>query len=189
MALSPEKLAALRAKAAASKLANIDPLPAKVITTTAEVIKDECKAAVIESGAKLAEPVSSVSDVTVHNLHVVSDSSANNVATSVLNPSDLACSAPNTVDLTPQQYVVVEKIEMIKKLLLQQNPMMETLLKQVHTALKKDPELVHFLQPDQIGAVVKGCMEVAKVVIVATAIKKTATASGKKLSQLTLSDL
>ncbi len=177
MALSPEKLAALRAKAAASKLANIDPLPAKVITTTAEVVKDGITAtlpAVIATAGGASVPA-------------VATSTA--VAEVAISASDLACSAPNTVDLTPQQYVVVEKIEMVKKLLMQQNPLMETLLKQVHTALKKDPELVHFLQPEQIGAVVKGCMEVAKVVIVATAVKKTTTASGKKLSQLTLSDI
>ena len=98
MALSPEKLAALRAKAAASKLANIDPLPAKAITTTTEAVKDE---ATTDLPAVLA-PVPELPVATI-------------------SASDLACSAPNTVDLTPQQYVVVEKIEMIKKLLLQQN--------------------------------------------------------------------
>ena len=96
----------------------------------------------------------------------------------------------DSVDLTPQQFNVVEKIEQIRDRLGKQDPLLPQLCKQVHTALHKDPELVHFLKPEQIGAIVKACMEVTKVVVLTAAVKKTTTtASGKKLGNLTLADI
>lgn len=189
MAITPEKLAALRAKAASNRLQNIGSSPAAGINNTTEVVTNEVREVITADESRQLE--SRTCDDSSNMLNLPSNTDTLCDVTKCVGTADgtTDCNTPNTVDLTPQQYIVVEKIEMIKSLLQQQNPMMETLLKQVHTALKRDPELIHFLQPDQIGAVVKGCMEVAKVVIVAASVKKTTTVAGKKLSQLTLSDI
>lgn len=160
MAISAAKLAELRAKAMA-KTTTLGALPAQ------EYKAVEAEATL--SVASIATPTPTATPVS----NVVSG-----------NPGD-----GESVDLTPQQFSVVEKIERIKQLLLTQDPLIEVLLKQVHTALHKDPELMHFLKPEQIGAVTQGCLQIAKIVVIASAVKKTTTASGKKLSQLTLADI
>lgn len=121
-----------------------------------------------------------------------SDGNTNSaVVVPVLDSSNNSSSVSlsDSVELTPQQYQVVEKIERIRQLLLSGDPMIETLLTQIRKAIGKDPELVHFLKPEQIGAIVKGCMVMTKVVVVTAAVKKTKTVSGKKLTQLTLDDI
>lgn len=94
-----------------------------------------------------------------------------------------------TVELTPQQLEVLGKIDELQAALLASSPEMPKLLRTIHTALAKDPELCHFLEPEQVQQVVQGCMRVTKAVIVATATKKATTQSGKKLSQVTLDDI
>ena len=159
-------------------------LRAKALANASRVIAEEKKNAevpMVSSPVLSGTPKPSIS----------SDSSSSLVvSTSSMSPASAASAiSDDSVYLTPQQFSVVEKIEELKQMLLTNDPAMERLLKQIHTAVHKDPELVHFLKPEQIGAIVSGCMYVTKVVIVTTATKKATTASGKKLSQLTLDDI
>lgn len=93
------------------------------------------------------------------------------------------------IELTMQQLEVLGKIDELKEKLLENSPEMPKLLRTIHTALAKDPELCHFLDPEQVQQVVQGCMRVTKTVVVAAAVKKATTQSGKKLSQVTLDDI
>lgn len=97
--------------------------------------------------------------------------------------------AAQSEELSPQQYLVVEKIAMLQQMLLAEDPSTPILLKQIHTALTKDPELVYLLNPQQVGAIVGGCKWQTKVVIVTDAVKKTKTTAGKKLAVMTLADI
>lgn len=63
---------------------------------------------------------------------------------------------------------------------------MPVLLRDIHTILRKDPEIVTILSEEEIGTIISGLKEVAKVDITTSAVKKAGT---KTLKSLTLDDL
>lgn len=107
----------------------------------------------------------------------------------ITSSSNVIPNIGSAVELTSQQFLVFEKIEQLKLKLLTADPMMPVLLKQIHQAISKDPELIHFLSPEQVGNIVKGCMMQTKIVVVAAAVKKATGPSSKKLAQTTLDDI
>ena len=172
-------------------------LRAKALANAARVLAEEKKndenttSVSVPSPVLATAPIVSTSPAVSRNMAILESSIATANSMVPVSSTGLASKEEpeESVELTPQQFSVVEKIEELKQKLLTNDPAMERLLKQIHTAIHKDPELAHFLKPDQIGAIVKGCMYVTKVVIVTTATKKATTASGKKLSNLTLEDI
>ena len=67
-----------------------------------------------------------------------------------------------------------------------QHPQMPTLLRQIHAALKKDPEVVTALSEDEIATIISGLKKHTGVELVAATMSKK---SGKALKNLSLGDL
>lgn len=100
-------------------------------------------------------------------------------------PSDLV---GNTAPLDAAQQLVA-KIAQLQDALLTANPLMPSLLREIHTALQKDEELTYILKEDQINAVVNGLEKQTQVKIVSEIVAKKSSNSKASLSKLTLDDL
>lgn len=81
---------------------------------------------------------------------------------------------------------VIEQIETLRSQLLANNPGMPMMLRTIHTALKKDPEIVTLLSDEQIGIIVNGLMKQTQTAIVSASVKAPAK---KALKALTVDDL
>lgn len=81
-----------------------------------------------------------------------------------------------------------EKVASLQSALLAQHPAMPGMLREIHTQLKADAELVTLLSEEEIGTIVSGLMRQTQTQIVTgTAAKAAAT---KKLkSGITLDDI
>lgn len=86
--------------------------------------------------------------------------------------------------MTPAQRVQ-EQILQLQAALISANPGMPMMLRTIHTALKKDTDIVTLLSPEEIGILVSGLMKQTNTVIAASAAKKTT----KSLSKISLGDL
>ena len=86
----------------------------------------------------------------------------------------------------PNVFSVQEKLLHLQAALLAATPDMPTLLRDIHTQLKKDPEVVTILTEDQCAVIVQGLVKVTNSTIAAAAISK---APKKALSKITVSDL
>jgi hypothetical protein len=80
------------------------------------------------------------------------------------------------------------KIQELLDSLQKGTPQYEGLLYNIHVNLQKDPDVVHLLSPEEIGVIVAGLSKKTGVFITVTS-SKTKTSSGKKLKDLSLSDL
>lgn len=89
-------------------------------------------------------------------------------------------SAPMT-----QAQQLQENIAKLKEALISANPGMPTMLRTIHTELRKDPAIVTLLSPEEVGTLVAGLMKQTNTVIAADVAKK----STKSLKKITLEDL
>lgn len=80
-----------------------------------------------------------------------------------------------------------EKVLTLQTQLLEAHPQMPLLLRQIHTQLRADPELVTTLAEEDIGIIVQGLAKQQMVTITTAALKKTSTT--KSLKKLTVNDL
>lgn len=78
-----------------------------------------------------------------------------------------------------------EKVAQLSEAILQKHPKMPTLLREIHTALRAQPENVTLLTEDEIGTIVDGLKVQTGVEFAATAVKsagaKSVTAKIKNL--------
>ena len=80
-----------------------------------------------------------------------------------------------------------EKIARLEEALLSNNPGMPGMLREIHSALRADPENVTLLADEEIAVIVRGLMKQTKTVIAEKAVaKKTPRA---KLANLDIVDL
>lgn len=79
-----------------------------------------------------------------------------------------------------------EHVATLQTLLLQAHPQMPTLLQQIHHNLKKDEDLVQFLNEEEIGVIVAGLKQHANIVIATNIINKN---TNKSMRNITLDDL
>lgn len=79
-----------------------------------------------------------------------------------------------------------EQVANLQALLLKAHPQMPILLQQIHTNLKKDEDLVHFLTEEEIGIIVAG-LKTHKNIVIATNVMSKGT--NKNLKNITLDDL
>lgn len=77
------------------------------------------------------------------------------------------------------------KVAELEQAILNQHPTMPTLLKQMHTALRQEPELLHMLSDEEIGVIVQGLSKQTNTVIVTAAAKGNSKA-GKVAKSLNL---
>lgn len=84
---------------------------------------------------------------------------------------------------------IVSQIEELQKMLQVASPGYESLLFTIHHNLSKDEELVHLLSEEQVGVICAGLAKKKNVVIAEVEKKGSKTAGGKKLKDVSLSDL
>lgn len=76
-------------------------------------------------------------------------------------------------------YILKEKIAQLTDLILTAHPTLPVLLRQIHTQLRKDPELVTLLEEEEIGFIVNGLKKQTNTEIMTTVIKSATTAKLK----------
>lgn len=86
--------------------------------------------------------------------------------------------------MTPVEQIV-EKALKLQALMAVNHPTMPVLLRDIHTQLKADPEVVTLLDETTINLIVRGLMKQTGIEI-ATAVAKSKT---KSVKQITLADL
>jgi 3'-phosphoadenosine 5'-phosphosulfate (PAPS) 3'-phosphatase len=86
--------------------------------------------------------------------------------------------------MTPSEQIA-EKILALETAILETNPAMPSMLREIHTALRADEELVTTLDESQVAIIVKGLSKQTNTVIVTAAMKT----KGKAKSSFTLEDL
>ena len=86
--------------------------------------------------------------------------------------------------MTPTEQIT-EKILSLQNALLSHHPQIPTLLRDTHTTLRKDPDLVTALEDEQIAIVVEALKKQTNTEIVTTASKSSAK-SVKKITALDL---
>lgn len=84
------------------------------------------------------------------------------------------------------QEQIHDKIEEMSAILENSAPGLPTLLRTIHSQLKKDPDLVTLLSPEECSIIVNGLKEHTKIEIATTAAKSKPR---KALSKTTVADL
>lgn len=87
--------------------------------------------------------------------------------------------------MTPAEQLK-EKLVRLESQLLEAHPQLPILLREIHTTLKSDPEIVTILTEEEIGIIVSGLKRQTNTEIAVKAAKKTSTA---KLKNVGLMDL
>jgi hypothetical protein len=78
-------------------------------------------------------------------------------------------------------YELQEKITSLQEAILHKHPTMGTLLREIHTSLRKQPENVTVLPEDQIAIIVRG-LELQTNTFLATTVSKSAKSTSKVTS-------
>lgn len=82
--------------------------------------------------------------------------------------------------LSPEKtFEFKEKMAALQASLLEAHPQMPVLLREIHTLLKKDPEVVTLLEEEEIGVLVN-CLKVQTKTEIATTTKKETAATAIK---------
>ncbi len=158
-------LAALKAKVAAQKLAQ------QAAATTPERTNETNANTNQASSNTGLQPISSGSSST--------GSFVGTLSTKVMEAS------LSNVEVTPGKEIPINHMDFLTKLndlreaIHTQHPRMPTLLKEIHTQLRKDPEIVTLLNEEGIGIVVLGLQKQTKTELISTAVKATAAKSKK----------
>lgn len=85
-----------------------------------------------------------------------------------------------------QAYEVQEKLAQLESMLTANTPGISTLLRDIHSVLKKDPDIVTLLSEEEVSVVVRGLKKQTATEIATTAVKKKPK---KALSKMTVADL
>jgi hypothetical protein len=73
------------------------------------------------------------------------------------------------------------KMAALEAALLQQLPEMPTILQDIHTSLRKDPEMVTLLAPEEIGLIVRGLKQHVNIQIATSIVTKKKDSLTKKI--------
>lgn len=84
-----------------------------------------------------------------------------------------------------QAFQVREKLAQLEEALLAGTPNMPTLLRDIHTNLKADPDVITILSPEEVSILVNGLKKQTNTEIAIKAIKKKT----KPVSRMTVGDL
>ncbi len=85
-----------------------------------------------------------------------------------------------------QAYLIREKLANLEAALDQALPNIPTLLRDIHTQLKKDPDIVTILSDEECGILVRGLKKQTKTEIAVSAMKSKPK---KAMSKMTVDDL
>ena len=92
----------------------------------------------------------------------------------------------STLTPTGQAYQVQEKLASLEALLQSAAPGIATLLRDIHSTLKKDPEIVTLLSEEECAILVNGLKKQTQTEIATAAIKSPRK---KAISKMTVADL
>jgi hypothetical protein len=119
---------------------------------------------------------------------------SNTLLTNLLDSSPTATAivtVSSTVDSRDFNTIAIKsKIADLSAALLDKNPRMPMLLRDIHTHISKDPELATLISEEEIGIIVSGLKVQTNTELVTTATKAASSIAGKKkMSQLTIDDI
>jgi len=92
----------------------------------------------------------------------------------------------NISDTNQQSFVIKEKLAALEEALLAATPNMPVLLKDIHTILRKDPDVVTILSEEECAIIVSGLKKQTRTEIAVSTLKSTPK---KSLKQMTIEDL
>lgn len=87
--------------------------------------------------------------------------------------------------MSDQAYVIKEKLAQLEQALIEGTPNMPTLLRDIHSKLRTDPDTVTLLTEEECTILVKGLKKQTNTEISGTALK----AAKKRSAKVTLADL
>lgn len=92
---------------------------------------------------------------------------------------DTKPTSPPTVPtpMAPNVFEIKEKIAKLQETILASHPTLPVLLRQIHTQLRTDPELVSCLEEEEIGIIVNGLKKQTNTEIATAATKKSGTST------------
>lgn len=82
-----------------------------------------------------------------------------------------------------------EKVTALEDAMLHLHPTMPYLLREIHTQLRADPELVTTLSDEEVGCLVRGLKLQTNTIIAAKVVKESKASSGKKLAATSVDDI
>lgn len=86
--------------------------------------------------------------------------------------------------MTPDQTTELRiKVAELENALLTAHPMIPMLLRTIHTQLRKDPEIVTIMSPEEIGVVVNALKHQTKTEITTTLVKSSGTSVTAKIKK------
>ena len=88
--------------------------------------------------------------------------------------------------MNPQTFEIKEKLASLEAALLEAQPNLATLLRDIHRKLKADPDLVTILTEEECSILVRGLKKQTSTEIAGSAIKKSPK---KAISKVTIDDL
>lgn len=83
-------------------------------------------------------------------------------SSNIVQPSSTGTTAPTPLSAADQ---IIGRVLQLQEALQQQSPGYEFLLHEIHTALARDENLIHFLSEEQIGSIVAGLSKKKNIVI------------------------
>ena len=83
-------------------------------------------------------------------------------------------------------YEIKEKLARLEEMLVNQNEGIATVLRDIHTQVKKDPELVTILSEEEVSILVRGLKKQTATEIAVATVKKSPK---KAMSKMTVDDL
>lgn len=89
---------------------------------------------------------------------------------------------------TSVDFDIKSKLALLEESLLAANPNMPVVLREIHSILKKDPEVVTILSEEDVSLIVRGLKKQTNTEI-ATKVAKKKMGSKKALSKITVDDL
>jgi hypothetical protein len=92
--------------------------------------------------------------------------------------------------MTTESFAIKEKLESLRQALLEANPMMPTILHEIHSTLKSQPHVVTLLSEEDIATIVKGLdKQTGDHLTKAIVDKKPNAGEKKRLKAVTMTDL
>ena len=106
-----------------------------------------------------------------------------------MSNTTISSASPNLPATSDQAFEVKEKLAALESALVSEYPLIPSLLREILTKLKNDPDNVTVLTADECAVLVRGLSHQTKTEISVKAAKAVSKTSRKAASKITLDDL